>query len=69
VSRHFDPLSAFVHALHQLKIALFNLALFIIFVVGLYAFLKHEVASFLDYGNHTAARPDDTTAARDARSP
>lgn len=46
-----DPLSRFCYYLHDLKKPLFELALFIIFVLMLYAFVKHEVSSFLDSGS------------------
>jgi hypothetical protein len=52
-----DPLSRFCYYLHDLKKPLFELALFIIFVLMLYAFVKHEVSSFLDSGSPNLMRP------------
>ena len=54
-----DPLSRFCYYLHDLKKPLFELALFIIFVLMLYAFVKHEVSSFLDSGSPNLMRPPD----------
>jgi hypothetical protein len=64
-----DSFSGFIHTLHQLKTALFNLAIFIIFVVGLYVFVKHEVELLLYQGNHSISRPADLSAGSHARSP
>jgi hypothetical protein len=70
--QHSDPVSTFSHTLTQIEIAIFKMALFVIFIVALYAFLKHEVHVILQLDEHAISRPVGSTSDPEhiaARSP